>query len=143
MQRGSELERQGVRLVACTMVDNAGVTRVKGVPVSRIDHVSRFGVGLSNVFAVFAVDDHITSSPGFEGPSGDMRLVPDMAAAVVLAGGPGWAWAPVDQYDQEGEPMPVCQRSILKQAVERALREGLSFKMSFEVEFTLFDAALP
>jgi glutamine synthetase len=37
--------------------------------------------------------------------------------------------------------MPVCQRSILKQAVERALHEGLSFKMSFEVEFTLFDAA--
>jgi glutamine synthetase len=138
---GSELERQGVRLVACTMVDNAGVTRVKGVPVSRIDHVSRVGVGLSNVFAVFAVDDHITSSPGFEGPSGDMRLIPDMGAAVVLAGGLGWAWAPVDQYSQEREPMPVCQRSMLKQAAERALREGLSFKMSLEVEFTLFDAA--
>lgn len=123
------------------MVDNAGVTRVKGVPVTRIDHVSRFGVGLSNVFAVFAVDDHITSSPGFEGPSGDMRLIPDMDAAVVLEGGRGWAWAPVDQYSQEGDPMPVCQRSALKRAIEEAQSEGLLFRMSFEVEFTLFDAA--
>jgi glutamine synthetase len=37
--------------------------------------------------------------------------------------------------------MPICQRSALKRAIERAQSGGLRFKMSFEVEFTLFDEA--
>ena len=131
---------RNVRLLACTIVDNAGVTRVKGVPARRIEHAARYGIGLSDVFAVFAVNDEITKSPGFEGPSGDMRLLPDLDRAVVLPGAAEWAWAPADQYDQELEPMPTCQRTVLKQVVEAAADRGLELQMAYEVEFTLFGA---
>lgn len=134
------LQQRGVRLVACTMVDNAGVARVKGVPIGKLKHVARFGVGISSLFAVFAVDDHITASSGFDTPSGDMRLIPDLSAAVVLASATGWAWAPVDQYDQELQLMPVCQRGLLRRLTEDAAAQGITFQMAYELEFTLFDA---
>ncbi|MCB0212125.1 MAG: glutamine synthetase [Anaerolineae bacterium] len=135
-----KLKEDGVRLVACTLVDNAGVTRVKCVPIDRLAGVGQYGVGLSYVFAVFAVDDHIAASPGYDTPSGDMRLLPDLAASVALSGAPGWAWAPVDQYDQDLNVMPICQRSLLKSMVDNAAAHGITFKMAFELEFTLFTA---
>lgn len=134
------LKENGVRLVACTLVDNAGVTRVKCVPIDRLAGVAQYGVGLSTVFAVFAVDDHIAASPGYDTPSGDMRLIPDLAATVKLSGAPGWAWAPVDQYDQDLNVMPICQRSLLKRLVDTAAAQGITFKTAFELEFTLLTA---
>lgn len=128
------------RLLACTIVDNAGVTRVKGIPARRLEHAARYGVGLSDVFAVFAVNDEITKSPAFDGPSGDMRLVPDLDRAVVLPHAPGWAWAPADQHDQELAPMPTCQRTVLKRLVQAAADRGLELQMAYEVEFTLLGA---
>ena len=79
------LAAAGVEAVALAMVDPAGITRVKCIPIRRFEEVARFGVGLSNVFSVFLVNDGITSSPGIEGPTGDTRLVPDPASAVALA----------------------------------------------------------
>lgn len=132
-----KLKENGVRLVACTLVDNAGVTRVKCVPIDRLVEAAHYGIGLSYVFAVFAVDDHIAASPGYDTPSGDMRLIPDLSAIVELSGAPGWAWAPVDQYDQELNVMPICQRSLLKRFTGVASEQGITFKMAFELEFTL------
>jgi hypothetical protein len=57
-----ELAAQGVRAVALTAVDNAGITRVKVVPVARFGHVAAWGVGMSPVFDVFLLDDSITTS---------------------------------------------------------------------------------
>ena len=86
------LTEAGVRLVACTFVDLAGVTRIKGVPVERFADAVRHGVGMSYVSTVFTVDDQIASSPGFGSPTGDMRLRPDPNVVVVLDDAPGWAW---------------------------------------------------
>ncbi len=132
------LAEAGVEAVALAMVDNAGVTRVKCIPIGRLEEAARLGIGLSYVFSVFLVDDNITSAPGFvEGPSGDMRLVPDPAACVSLAAQPGWAWAPVDQYDQEGNVRAVCGRSFLRRMAEELGRRGFELRGAFEVEFFL------
>ena len=63
------LARAGVEAVALAIVDNAGVTLVKTVPVRRFEEAVRFGIGLSPVFTVFMVDDQITSSPHIGGPT--------------------------------------------------------------------------
>jgi glutamine synthetase len=130
-------DEQGVRAVAITMVDNAGVTRVKTVPVSRFERAVRFGVGLSPVFDVFLVNDHITASDQVGGPVGDLRLMPDPFALRTLAAQPGWAWAPTDQFTQEGEVFGSCQRSFARRMTERAAAAGLRIRMAFEVEFFL------
>ncbi len=133
------LNEKGVKLIACTFVDNASVTRVKIIPLRKLESATRFGVGASSLFAVFAINDHIASSPGFDSPSGDMRLIPDSRVVIPLAFAPGWAWAPVDQYDQEGNILSVCQRGILKRVVRDAAAQGITFKMAYEPEFTLLD----
>lgn len=53
------LAAQGVEAVALEVVDIAGVTRVKTMPIRRFADVARSGVGLSNVFSVFMADDAI------------------------------------------------------------------------------------
>jgi glutamine synthetase len=122
----------GIRAVALTMVDNAGVTRVKTVPLHRFPAAAGFGIGLS---PVFLVNDHITASDEVGGPVGDLRLMPDMDALRPLQAQPGWAWAPTDQYTQEGEVFASCQRSFARRMADRAASAGLALKMGFEVEW--------
>jgi glutamine synthetase len=126
---------QGVHAVALTWVDNAGITRVKTVPVARLPDAAAWGVGMSPVFDVFAVDDSITTSRHIGGPVGDLRLHPDLDRLTVLAAQPGWAWAPVERWTQEGQPYPACQRMFARRMVERAAAAGLTLLMAFEVEW--------
>jgi glutamine synthetase len=134
-----DLADRGVRTVALTFVDNAGITRVKAVPTDRLSHVAAWGVGMSPVFDVFLVDDSVTTSRYTGGPAGDLRLYPDLDQVSVLAAQPGWAWAPVDRVTQEGEAYPGCQRTFARTAVEEARRRGLELLMAFEVEWFLGD----
>ena len=114
-----------------------GVTRVKVVPVRRFEEVSRSGVGLSNAFSVFLVNDTMTSAPGIEGPAGDTRLIPDPASAVALAASPGWAMAAVDQRDQDGNAWPPCGRSFARRMLERLHDAGFELRGAYELEFFL------
>jgi len=130
----------GVRALAMTMVDNGGITRVKVVPISRLERVAANGVGMAYIWAAAGTDDLFAEVAPFDNPSGDMRLLPDLTAARVLTAAPGWAWAPVDQMTQELEPVPACQRSVLKRVVEAARSTGLDLRATFEIEATLLDA---
>jgi glutamine synthetase len=131
------LAQQGVVGVALSYVDNSGIARVKTVPLARLQNAAQHGVGMSPVFDVFMFDDAITASPSAGGPVGDLRLMPDLGRLVVLAGQPGWAWAPVDRRSQEGTPHPLCQRTFARRMAARAAERGLKLKMGFEAEWVL------
>jgi glutamine synthetase len=130
------------RLLLGTIVDNAGITRAKSVPGHRIEAAAAEGIGLSPVFAVMCVDDHLTRAGRYGGPVGDMRLVADLSAAATVDSGAGLAWAPFDQYDQDLVQMETCQRGVLRRQAAAAAAAGLDYLLAFEVEFTVFaDAA--
>jgi glutamine synthetase len=131
------LAAEGVEAVALAVVLSDGVTLVKTVPIGRFEEAVRFGIGLSPVFSVFLVDDQITSSPHISGPTGDTRLMPDPAATVRLAASPGWAFAPVDQVDQEGQPFAACPRTFARTMLDRLAALGLELRGAYEVEFFL------
>jgi glutamine synthetase len=136
-QAAGRLTGEGVRAVALTWVDNAGITRVKAVPVAMLEAAATCGVGMSPVFDVFLVDDSITTSAHIGGPVGDLRLFPDLDRLTVLAALPGWAWAPADRWQQDGHPHPACQRQFATRAVAAAAGLGLRFRMAFEVEWVV------
>jgi glutamine synthetase len=136
-RHAGESAARGVRAVALTFVDNAGVTRVKTVPIGRLEHATAWGIGMSPVFDVFLLDDSITTSRHIGGPAGDLRLYPDLDRFTVLAAQPGWAWAPADRLTQEGEPHAGCQRTFARAGAERARRRGVDLRMAFEVEWFL------
>lgn len=130
-----KLRADGVSVVALCWVDNTGVTRVKCVPVGQLARAAGWGVGMSPVFDVFLVNDAITTSQHLGGPGGDLRLIPDLRRIALLAGQPGWAWAPADRYTQDGRVHVACQRSFARRMAAAAQARGLGFRMSFEVEW--------
>ncbi len=131
------LEAAGVTVVALCFVDNAGVTRVKAAPLGRFERAAGWGIGMSPVFDVFGVDDSITTSPHIGGPGGDLRLIPALDRATPLAAQPGWAFAPVDRYTQDGRAYAGCQRSFARAQVARAAEQGFTARMSFEIEWAV------
>lgn len=126
-----------VRALLGTLADNAGIVRAKLVPASKIGSACRTGVGLSPLANAMGFDDHNYPSPAVPGPSGDMRLIPDLARAVVIDHDRGLAWAPFDQFDQELNPLPLCQRATLKRVMADAQAAGSEYRLSFEIEFAL------
>ena len=73
---------RGVGAVDITIVDNDGIARVKTVPVTGLEHATRLGVGLSPVYGVATVGESFTSSASVGGPTGDLRLMPVIPAAL-------------------------------------------------------------
>jgi glutamine synthetase len=130
-----ELRERGVRGVILSYVDTAGINRVKAVPLSRLDDAVHHGVGMSPVFDTFLSDDSITTTDRLGSPDGDLRMRPDLDRLVLLAAQPGWAWAPVDRFTQEGVPWVADQRDFARRMVARAASAGLTFRMAIEVEW--------
>jgi glutamine synthetase len=136
-RRVEELERAGVELVELSFVDNAGITRVKAVPLGRLASVAAHGVGASPCFETFGSDDVMVAGRYLGGPDGDLRLVPDLDRAVALAGVPGWGWAPADKFTQDGARFVACQRGFVARQVAAAAAQGLTLRMAFEHEWIL------
>jgi glutamine synthetase len=133
----AELAADGVHGIALCYVDTSGVTRVKGIPVAGLASAARRGVGMSPVFDTFLTDDSIMNTDVLGGPDGDLRLFPDLARVTRLAGQPGWAWAPVDRRQQDGEPHPACSRTFLRRMVRRAADAGITVKAAVEIEWAI------
>jgi glutamine synthetase len=69
---------------------------------------------------------------------GDCHQRPDLATLVVAPDRPGTANVLCDTVDLEGEPLPVCPRSTLKQVVARIAQHGFDVKAAFEIEGMIF-----
>jgi glutamine synthetase len=132
------LAARDVRGIVLAYVDTAGVCRIKTVPTARLAAAVSWGVGMSPVFDTFLANDSVVTTDVLGSPDGDLRLYPDLDQLVVLAGQPGWAWAPVDRITQEGTRHPGCSRTFLRRIVtDAAERHGLTFRAAIEVEWSL------
>lgn len=127
----------GISVVALCWVDNTGLGRVKAIPLGRLEQAAGWGIGMSPVFDVFLVDDSITGSKYIGGPDGDLRLMPDLDRIAPLAGQPGWAWAPVDRFTQDGRRYAACSRSFARRMADALGEHGLTAKMTFEIEWAV------
>ena len=132
-----ELHEAGVKAVMLSLVDNAGMNRVKCIPLERLEDAATSGVGLATLVSVWLVNDLFAStthaSP--DEPSEELRLMPDLSVCVPLAAQPGWAWCPLDQYGQEGRPWPGCSRLFLTSMIDALAAEGLRLRGAFELEW--------
>ncbi|GAA2361852.1 gamma-glutamylpolyamine synthetase GlnA3 [Saccharopolyspora halophila] len=133
----ARLRARGVELVELSFVDNAGIVRVKSVPLSRLSEAARYGVGASPCFETFTFDDAMLRGAHLGGPDGDLRVVPDVSRLVPLAAMPGWAWAPGDKFVQEGSRFVACQRAFAAAQAAAAAAAGLRVAAAFEHEWAL------
>jgi glutamine synthetase len=124
-------------LIILSIVDNAGITRVKTIPGKRLSDVARFGVGMSPSSDTFGFDDVMVPGRYLGGPDGDLRLIPDLSRLTALACQPGWAWAPADKFTQDGTRFAACQRHFAGRQTAAARQLGLRLSMAFETEWAL------
>lgn len=132
-----------VQVVLGTMINAAGLTLAKSVPVARLAEFASSGVGSAPVWDVFAVDGGIAFTEAITAV-GDRRLRIDLEALRIL--GDGRAWAPTDLYLQDGTIAPTCSRGVLRRIEHRLAAVGLSAMVGHELEFVLVQpdgSALP
>ena len=137
----AELAEIGVVGVVLPWVDNSGITRVKTIPLAKLPSAAQWGIGMSPVFDGFLLEDTIVTGRYGGGAIGDLRLHPDISRLTLLAGQPGWAWAPVDRYRHDGEPHPQDARSLLRRVTSELAADGVTVKAAFEVEWVVSQAA--
>jgi glutamine synthetase len=134
----ARLREAGIRTLTGVVSDSGGIIRAKTVPAPRIESFARSGMGASLTWPVFCVDNGIAMTPELN-VVGDLRLTADLARAVVLDH--GFGWAPADVRDQDGEFSPYCWRSVTRRQVDRLAELGIRALVGNELEFGLLDEA--
>jgi glutamine synthetase len=135
----AQLEGEGVDTVIGTVVNPAGLTQAKTVPIRRTNTFADPGLGASPSWHAFAIDQTGIAFTDDVGVVGDQRLRIDLSALRII--GDGLAWAPAAFFEQDGTPIPGCTRGTLGR-IEAALTDaGIEAAIGHEVEFLLVDPA--
>jgi glutamine synthetase len=133
----AQLEAEGVDTVIGTVVNPAGLTQAKTVPIRRTNTFADPGLGASPSWHAFAIDQSGIAFTDDVGVVGDQRLRIDLSALRII--GDGLAWAPAAFFEQDGTPVPACGRGTLGR-MEAALNEaGIEAAIGHEIEFLLVD----
>src|ERR1700757_3472202 len=131
----SQLEAEGVDAVIGTVVNPAGLTQAKTVPIRRTNAFADPGLGASPVWHGFAIDQSGIAFTEHIGVVGDQRIRIDLSALHIV--GDGLAWAPGSFFEQDGTPVLACSRGTLGR-IEAALAEaGIEAMVGHEIEFLL------
>jgi len=131
----AQLEAEGVDAVIGTVVNPAGLTHAKTVPIRRTNTFADPGVGASPVWHAFAIDQTGIAFTDDIGVVGDQRIRIDLSALRIIDD--GLAWAPGGFFEQDGTPVPACSRGTLAR-IEAALEEaGINAVVGHEIEFVL------
>ncbi|MGZ8802975.1 MAG: glutamine synthetase family protein [Mycobacterium sp.] len=131
----AQLETDGVATLIGTVVNPAGLTHAKTVPLRRMGAFADPGLGASPVWHVFAIDQAGIVFGESTGVVGDQRIRIDLGALRIL--GDGFAWAPGSFFNQDGSPDPYCARGALRRVQTRLSDAGIEALVGHEMEFVL------
>jgi glutamine synthetase len=131
----AQLEADGVATLIGTVVNPAGLTHAKMVPLRRMGAFADPGLGASPVWHVFTIDQTGIMFSDKLGVVGDQRIRIDLSALRIL--GDGLAWAPGAFFNQDGTSDPYCSRGVLQRIEERLSDAGIDTVVGHEMEFLL------
>lgn len=131
----AQLDAEGVDTVIGTVVNPAGLTLAKTVPIRRTNAFADPGLGASPSWHAFAIDQSGIAFTRDVGVIGDQRLRIDLSALRIV--GDGLAWAPAAFFEQDGSPVPACARGTLSRVAAALAEAGVEAVIGHEVEFVL------
>ena len=133
----AQLEAEGVDTIIGTVVNPAGLTQAKTVPIRRTNTFADPGLGASPSWHAFAIDQSGIAFTDDVGVVGDQLLRIDLSALRII--GDGLAWAPAAFFEQDGTPVPACSRGTLKRIEDALAGAGIDALIGHEIEFLLVD----
>jgi glutamine synthetase len=133
----AQLEADGVATLIGTVVNPAGLTLAKTVPLRRMGTFADPGLGASPVWHAFTIDQSGIVFGDAISVVGDQRIRIDLSGLRIL--GDGLAWAPGAFFNQDGSPDPYCSRGGLHRVQDRLTDAGIDCVVGHEMEFVLVD----
>lgn len=133
----AQLEAEGVDTVIGTVVNPAGLTQAKTVPVQRTGVFADPGLGASPSWHAFAIDQTGIAFTDAIGVVGDQRVRIDLSALRIF--GDGLAWGPAAFFEQDGTAVPACSRGTLSRIETALAQTGVDAMVGHEIEFVLVD----
>ncbi|UXA14107.1 glutamine synthetase family protein [Mycobacterium sp. SMC-8] len=135
-----------INTVVCATPDPYGRLVGKRLTIPAFRSLGLRGAGINASSFIFAVDLEMNplDLPVSNAANGwaDIRLVPDLTTLRRVPWEPHVALVICDAYESQSDTMlSVAPRTILRQQIERAREQGLTFKFASELEFFL--AATP
>lgn len=130
------LDQRRLDEVECIVADLSGVARGKAMPAAKFAQQSHFYLP-NSIFLQTITGDWVTvEDEQFTEP--DMVLTPDFSTAVAAPWTADWTLQVIhDINDQQGNPVPVAPRNVLKRVVDLYRAEGWEPVVAPEMEFFL------
>jgi glutamine synthetase len=141
-----DLASQGIETVVLAGADTHGIMRGKRVPIAQLARLLAHGVALCDVFWVLHIDesDLVARPDGHDGwfPTErngypDILGRPDPSTLRIVPWHHRTALMLVDWHQQDGGPVPIAPREVLRRVVERARSMGYEPLCALELEFYL------
>ena len=138
---------QGVEVIRFAFADAHGVLRGKTLVREEALRVLRNGVTATTTLLLKDLAGRTafpvyTPGGGFGIPAlqgaADMVLVPDPTTFRVLPWAPHSGWVLCDLHFQDGAPLPLSTRHVLRRCLDRLHERGLEFVAGLEVECHIF-----
>src|SRR6476646_9616814 len=126
----AQLEADGVATLIGTVVNPAGLTHAKTVPLRRMGTFADPGLGASPVWHAFTIDKAGIVFSDAISVIGDQRIRIDLSALRIL--GDGLAWAPGAFFNQDGSPDQNCSRGVLQRVEDRLTDAGITTVIGHE-----------
>ncbi|WP_372802037.1 glutamine synthetase family protein [Paracoccus seriniphilus] len=122
--------------VECIVADIAGVARGKAMPASKFMRQDKFY--LPNSIFLQTITGEWAENPAGAFTEPDMILTPDYSTAAAAPWTADWTMQVIhDAHDQQGNPVPIAPRNVLKRIVKLYEEKGWKPVVAPEMEFFL------
>ncbi|MDN5568399.1 MAG: glutamine synthetase family protein [Paracoccus sp. (in: a-proteobacteria)] len=122
--------------VECIVADIAGVARGKAMPASKFARQEQFY--LPNSIFLQTITGEWADNPSGAFTEPDMVMKPDYSTATAAPWTADWTIQVIhDALDQQGNPMPIAPRNVLKRVVQLYKDKGWKPVVAPEMEFFL------
>jgi glutamine synthetase len=133
-----ELKNPSIKFIRLQWVDYTTQLRLRVLPIKTAVNMFKDQKGIGITKAVFGLLQHDMIAPGF-GPVGQYELIPCFDSLRV-GDRDGYAIVQCEFRESDGAQVEICPRTALRRIVERALANGVSFLIGFELEVVFMTA---
>lgn len=136
------LEAQGVKYVRFELPDLHGVSRLKVVPIAKVEAYARKGLNFYGGTLALDTASSVVSASGYheERKYCDQLLFPDISSCTPIPWMDNTVKVVCDAYWTPGDPVLGAPRYVLKSLLDQAKHMGFDVMMGHEFEFYLLDA---